>query len=297
MTAPRAGGGHRRPAARAAIACALAAALLTGCAQSVDPIERMGRKAAQKVRRPDPPPAAGAPAAAPAAAPAPVADAHRRWGLAAPLAPAPRPHRVLAARAPGAVPPVIDHVRTRDKVVFLTFDDGTERDPRFVDMVRDLRLPISMFLADGAAGTGHDHFGRLRRLGAQVENHTLTHPFLPGRGYVDQHAEICGQQARLKSRFGAAPRLFRPPYGDYDAVTLRAAGACGIDAIVLWRASMRIDDLRYADGDRLRPGDIVLAHFRGPAELKGTSLTEMTSRMLRRIQAQGFTVARLEDYV
>ncbi|MZD09245.1 polysaccharide deacetylase family protein, partial [Streptomyces sp. SID5785] len=30
--------------------CALAAALLAGCAQSVDPIERMGRKAAQKVR-------------------------------------------------------------------------------------------------------------------------------------------------------------------------------------------------------------------------------------------------------
>ncbi|WP_353944213.1 polysaccharide deacetylase family protein [Streptomyces sp. HUAS MG91] len=287
MTRHGAGGGVRRPGARAAIVCALAAALLTGCAQSVDPIERMGRKAAQKVRRPDPPPAAGAPAP----------DVHRRWGLAAPLAPAPRPHRVLAARAPGTVPPVIDHVPTRDKVVFLTFDDGAERDPRFVDMVRELRLPISMFLADSAAATGYDHFGQLRRLGAQVENHSLTHPFLPGRGYVDQHAEICGQQTRLKSRFGAAPRLFRPPYGDYDADTLRAAGDCGIDAIVLWRASMQINDLRYADGDRLRPGDIILAHFRGPAELKGTTLTEMTSRMLRRVQEQGFTVARLEDYV
>ncbi|MER5950837.1 polysaccharide deacetylase family protein [Streptomyces sp. NPDC001904] len=271
------------------MACALAATLLTGCAQSVDPIERMGRKAAQKVRRSDPPAAAGAPA--------PDVDAHRRWGLTAPLAPAPRPHRALAARAPGRVPPVIDHVPTRDKVVFLTFDDGAEKDPRFVDMVRELRLPISMFLADSAAATGYDHFGRLRRLGAQVENHTLTHPFLPGRGYVDQHAEICGQQTRLKSRFGSAPRLFRPPYGDYDADTLRAAADCGIDAIVLWRASMQINDLRYADGDRLRPGDIILAHFRGPADLKGTTLTEMTSRMLRRVQEQGFTVARLEDYV
>lgn len=41
-----------------------AGALLTtsGCAQSVDPIERLGRKAAQKVNHPSPTPAAGPPA-------------------------------------------------------------------------------------------------------------------------------------------------------------------------------------------------------------------------------------------
>lgn len=33
-----------------------------GCAQSVDPIERLGRKAAQKVNHPSPTPAAGPPA-------------------------------------------------------------------------------------------------------------------------------------------------------------------------------------------------------------------------------------------
>ncbi|MEV3857934.1 polysaccharide deacetylase family protein [Streptomyces sp. NPDC050095] len=289
MTTPWAGAAVRRTGARL-VGCALAVALLTGCAQSVDPIERMGRKAAQKVRHHPRPGAAGAPAP----------DAHRRWGLAAPLARAPRPpaHRALPPRATGAVPPVIDRVPTRDKVVFLTFDDGAEKDPRFVDMVRDLRLPISMFLTHSVAGPGYDHFGRLSALGAGVENHTLTHPFLPGLGYVEQHAEICGQQDRLKGRFGTAPRLLRPPYGNYDADTLRAAGACGIDAIVLWRASMQINDLRYADdGDRLHPGDIVLTHFRGPGDLKGTTLTEMTTRMLRRIQEQGFTVGKLEDYV
>lgn len=274
MTVPWAGAVAGRTGARL-IGCVLAAALLTGCAQSVDPIERMGRKAAQKVRH-HPRPAGGA--AGPAAP-----DAHRRWGLSAPLAPAPKPpaHRVLPPRAPGKVPPVIDRVPTRDKVVFLTFDDGAEKDPRFVDMVRELRLPISMFLTHSVAGPGHGHLGRLRALGAGVENHTLTHPFLPGLGYVEQHAEICGQQDRLKARFGTAPRLLRPPFGTYDADTLRAAGACGIDAIVRGRAG----------GDRLRPGDIILPPSRGPSDLKHTT------HLLRRVQEQGFTVARLEDYV
>ncbi len=71
-----------------------------------------------------------------------------------------------------------------------------------------------------------------------------------------------------------------------------------MDAIVLWRESMQIKNMQYQRGDRkLHPGDIVLAHFRGPSELKGRTMTEMTATMLRRIQEQGFTVARLEDYV
>ncbi|WP_374194276.1 polysaccharide deacetylase family protein [Streptomyces sp. N35] len=254
---------------------------LTGCAQSVDPIERLGRKAAQKVeeRR--------------------VSQATaRRWGLDKPLAPAPKPlpKRPLKGAGPG-LPPVLDRVPTKDKVVFLTFDDGAERDPRFVRMVKELRLPVSMFLTDSVAGPGYAHFGELASVGATVQNHTLDHPYLPGLPYEGQRWEICGQQDKLKERFGQRPRLFRPPYGEYNADTLRAAADCGLSAVVLWRASMQINDLRYAQGAKLRPGDIVLAHFRGPDELHGASLTEMTTRMLRRIQEQGFTVARLEDYL
>ncbi|MFI6939296.1 polysaccharide deacetylase family protein [Streptomyces sp. NPDC050418] len=265
----------------AAGALALTSTGLTGCAQSVDPIERLGRKAAEKVeeRRVS------------------LATA-RRWGLDEPLAPAPKPPpRHLAKAAGPGLPPVVDRVPTKDKVVFLTFDDGAERDPRFVRMVRELRLPVSMFLTDSVAGPGYAHFGELRAVGATVQNHTLDHPYLPGLPYDGQRWEICGQQTKLKDRFGQRPRLFRPPYGEYNADTLRAAADCGISAVVLWRASMQIDDLRYTEGEQLRPGDIILAHFRGPDELRGASLTEMTTRILRRIQAQGFTVGRLEDYL
>lgn len=62
-----------------------AGALLTaGCAQSVDPIERLGRKAARQVT-----PGTGAPRSA----------AHRRWGPAGPLARAPEPPARKASAA------------------------------------------------------------------------------------------------------------------------------------------------------------------------------------------------------
>ena len=248
--------------ARVPAAGLLVALLLSGCAQSVDPIERLGKKAAQRVR--------------------PTESVYRRWGLSTPLAPAPEaPARATARTADTELPPVVDQVRTRDKVVFLTYDDGAERDPRFADMVRELRLPVSVFLTDRVAGPGYGRFARLRAVGASVQNHTLDHAVLRGLPYAGQRAEICGQQDKLARRFGVRPRLLRPPYGRYDETTLRAAADCGVTALVLGRT---------ADAHRLRPGDILS----GPGE---PGLTDATLRLLRRIQREGFTVARLENYL
>ncbi|MEV6112281.1 polysaccharide deacetylase family protein [Streptomyces sp. NPDC052109] len=277
----RAGRG-RRPG-RCVAALLASALLLTGCAQSVDPIERLGKKAAEGVRPPSPTPD----------------QAYRRWGLTEPLARPPRPAARALALTPQsagrALPRVMDHIPTRDRVVFLTYDDGAEKDPRFVDMVRELRLPVSMFLTDSAAGPDYGHFARLHQLGAGIQNHTLDHRALAGLPYAGQRAEICGQQDRLRSSLGLRPRLFRPPYGSYDTTTLRAAADCGISAVVLWRAAMTPADLVYTRGARhLRPGDIVLV---GPDEMAGPTLRERTTRLLRRVQQRGLTVGRLEDYL
>jgi peptidoglycan/xylan/chitin deacetylase (PgdA/CDA1 family) len=197
--------------------------------------------------------------------------------------------------APAGLPPAVERVRTRDKVVFLTYDDGAEKDPRFVELVRERRLPVSMFLTDSVVGPGYGHFARLQSVGASIQNHTLDHAALRGLPYAGQRAEICGQQDKLKSRFGIRPRLFRPPYGTYDTTTLHAAADCGIAAVVLWRASMGDEKLTYPEGERrLRPGDIVSVASMGAA---GMTLVERTERLLEEIRGAGLRVGRLEDYL
>ncbi|MFH8725379.1 polysaccharide deacetylase family protein [Streptomyces termitum] len=264
--------------------------LMTGCtAQAPDP---------QPVADPigaGPAPTTTAPAPDPAAA---RAAAYRKWGVpplpAPPAPPAVKPVR----RTPGGPVPVVSDIPVTEKVVFLTIDDGAEKDPEFVRMTAELGIPFTMFLTDSVISADYGYFDPLVAQGHGVANHTLTHPDLRTLSPDAQRREICGQQEKLAKRYGTAPRLFRPPYGNWNEATRAAAGACGIDALVLWRESMQIKDMQYQRGDRaLRPGDIVLAHFRGPAELKGRSMTEMTANLLRKIQEQGFTVARLEDYV
>ncbi|MFI6471400.1 polysaccharide deacetylase family protein [Streptomyces sp. NPDC050516] len=248
-------------------------------------------------------PSASAPSAKDGGTTSPSADtagieaAYRKWGLkpfAAP--PAPPAEKPVKAK-PGEVP-VVSDIPTKDKIVFVTFDDGAEKDPKFVEMMKDLKIPFTMFLTDDIIRNDYGYFKPLQELGNSIENHTLSHPNLRTLGEAAQKNEICTQEKKLGKEYGKAPRLFRPPYGNWNENTRTAAKSCDLQAIVLWRESMQITNMQYQRGDKkLHPGDIILAHFRGPKELKGTSMTEMTANMLRHIQEQGFTVARLEDYV
>ncbi|WP_159668620.1 polysaccharide deacetylase family protein [Streptomyces mexicanus] len=179
----------------------------------------------------------------------------------------------------------------------LPYGDGAERDPRFADMVRDLRLPVTLFLTDRVVGPGYGRFARLLSVGAGLQNHTLDHTALRDLPYAGQRAEICGQRDKLHARFGVRPRLLRPPYGLWDATTVRAAADCQVRALVLWRAVMTDTRLRYAHGPHaLRPGDIVLVTA-GDDDVDGPPLHTRTTRLLRAIQREGLTVGRLEDYL
>ncbi|MFJ7908337.1 polysaccharide deacetylase family protein [Kitasatospora sp. NPDC096204] len=238
-------------------------------------------------------PSAGAPAGAAAAAWA-------KWNLT-PLAPAPAPpaDKPIKLERTGPVP-VFSEVKTSDKVVFITIDDGAEKDPKFVEMLTDLKVPISMFLTRDIVKNDYGYFKPLQALGNHVQNHTVDHPVMSKIPAEKQKSEICDAQSALTQQYGTAPLLFRPPFGDgANTPTLNTSvQQCGPRAIVLWRESMQIHDMQYQSGDKkLKPGDIILAHFRGPKELKGATMTQMFGDLLARIQEQGFSVARLEDYI
>ncbi|MFF2366975.1 polysaccharide deacetylase family protein [Streptomyces sp. NPDC058122] len=232
----------------------------------------------------------------------------RRWGVAAvPLTPPAPPARkpVIEAREGFEVddqeelglPPVFTTVPTKDKVVFLTVDDGAEKDPAFLRMTSDLKIPYTAFLSDSLVKDDYGYFRRMRDRGITLNNHTLHHPYLPALSYARQKREICGMQDVMEKQFGRRPTVFRPPYGNYDQDTLRAAKSCGIEYAPLWNEEVFADHWEYREEDQdLHPGDIVLTHFQGREEWKGT-MPDMVRRFLKTVTAKGYAVARLEDYL
>lgn len=275
----------------------ISAALLSGCA---------GPDSA------GPAPGQGAPARAreggQAAEHARLAAAARRWKLEqVPLTPPPPPavKPKITAR-PGfevdhqddwGLPPVFTTIPTRQKVVFLTIDDGAEKDPRFLAMMRDLKIPYTAFLSNYLVKDDYTYFRKMQSYGNTLNNHTLHHPYLPGLSYEEQKDEICGMQSVMKRQFGKAPTVFRPPYGNYNQDTLVAAKTCGIRYAPIWNEEVYVDHWEYREDDqRLRRGDIVLTHFRGRDDWDGTMVDDMR-RFLNKVTREGYAVARLEDYL
>lgn len=226
------------------------------------------------------------------------AAAFRKWGIPL-LPPPPAPPAVKPIRTGDGTIPVVSDIPTTQKIVFLTFDDGAEKDPKFVGMMRDLKIPFTMFLTDDVIKSDYGFFRPLQALGNSIQNHTLSHPDLHGRSLAQQKHEICTQQTKLTQEYGTAPGLFRPPYGNYNTDTRAAVKSCGgLRAMILWRESMQIKKVQFQRPDKkFHPGDIILAHFRGPSQLKGETMTVMTANLLRQVASQGFTLARLDDYV
>ncbi|WP_079178853.1 polysaccharide deacetylase family protein [Streptomyces humi] len=291
-------GGVRRSGVLLSVLALSAGAVVCGCA---------GPQEGPDVR-----PAAGQQAHR-AAAPAPdshaaLVAAARRWGLdAVPLRPpAPPKHRPRITARDGFevdgqveddLPPVFTTIPTRQKVVFLTIDDGANKDPAFLRMMSELKIPYSAFLSNYLVKDDYGFFRRMQAEGHTLNNHTLTHPYLPGLSYEEQKHEICGMQSIMEKQFGRAPTVFRPPYGNYNGDTLRAAKACGIKYAPIWDEEVFVDHWEYRDWDRsLHPGDIVLTHFRGRDDWDGTMVDDMR-RFLNKVTRDGYAVARLEDYL
>jgi peptidoglycan/xylan/chitin deacetylase (PgdA/CDA1 family) len=234
--------------------------------------------------------------------------AAKRWGLAkVPLAAPPAPARKPVIRPRDGfevtdqdelgLPPVFTTVPTKDKVVFLTIDDGSEKDPAFLRMMSDLKIPYTAFLSNYLVKDDYGYFRKMRDRGVTLNNHTLTHPYLPGLSYEEQRHEICGMQDIMEKQFGKRPKVFRPPYGNYNRDTLRAAKSCGIKYAPIWDEEVFVDHWEYRDWDRdLHPGDIVLTHFRGREDWDGT-MPDMIRRFLKLVTDKGYAVARLEDYL
>jgi peptidoglycan/xylan/chitin deacetylase (PgdA/CDA1 family) len=108
--------------------------------------------------------------------------------------------------------------------------------------------------------------------------------------YADQVSEICGEADLQLQEFGTRPTLFRPPGGDYNLDTQRAAATCGMKAVVNWIAKANGGSMQYQIGASLRPGDIVLMHFR-------PEFAQDMQAFIDAEQAAGLHTVLLEDWL
>lgn len=261
------------------IAAGATAAVLTGCSAP------SGTPSSALVV-----PSASAPAAVPSSsAPRPVVTGDGWSSADIPVFdPAPEPEKVITPE--GDKVPWVLRVPTQQKVAFITIDDGYVKHKEAAALLRAANVPVTLFLTTNAVQDDPDYFKPLVDAGAVIEAHTISHPEMKGMSLSGQKHQICGSADKLESWYERRPVLFRPPYGDKDDTTLRAAKQCGMSAAFMWKETVDKGKVRYQGPKRVEAGDVVLMHFRD-------AFVADFLAALRAIHKAGLTPALLEDYV
>ncbi len=155
------------------------------------------------------------------------------------LTPAQQRTRMAAAEARAvdnvlSYTPAITSGGTQGNELALTFDDGPG--PYTVALVNTLNA-LHVKATCFAIGEEERYFsaGTLAELraGDVVGDHTETHPMMALLSAHEQHEELFEQILRIQLLGGPTPRLFRPPYGSFDATTFKQLRALHL-LMVLW---------------------------------------------------------------
>jgi peptidoglycan/xylan/chitin deacetylase (PgdA/CDA1 family) len=218
---------------------------------------------------------------------------------------APSPKPPPPPKQPSSVDRVLgytDYVEAgtpRKREVALTFDDGPSQwTPKLVKALRRRHAPATFFPI-GYAIKRYGHYLKLLRQGGYpIGDHTMNHPLL-GKFPVDfQTAEIDGQAGLLRSAGVPYPRLFRPPYGSFNADTRLLLHERRM-LMVLW--SVNPQDY-FRPGTQaivsrvltaVRPGAIVLMHDGGGDR---SQTVAAVPAIVHKLRARGYrlvTVPRL----
>lgn len=175
--------------------------------------------------------------------------------------------------------------------IALTFDDGPgPYTPAVLSVLERLHVHATFF----EIGKMLQYFSAstMRELedGDVIGDHTETHPEMASLSAHEQYEELFEQIARIELAGGPRPTLFRPPYGSFDATTMRELHRLRL-LMVLW--SVDTEDYRRPGVSVIvhnalagaHPGAIILMHDAGGNR---TQTIRALPQIIRELRARGF---------
>jgi peptidoglycan/xylan/chitin deacetylase (PgdA/CDA1 family) len=143
--------------------------------------------------------------------------------------------------------------------VALTFDDGPNANTRgLLAALGASGVRATLFNTGEHAVAEPGLVAAEAAAGMWVGNHSFTHPHMLEMNPREMRDELLRTQQAIAAGGAGTPRLFRPPYGEWDARLEAAAASLGM-RVVLWNVDSG-DWNKAETDDRLEPGQIMLMH-------------------------------------
>jgi peptidoglycan/xylan/chitin deacetylase (PgdA/CDA1 family) len=183
--------------------------------------------------------------------------------------------------------------------IALTFDDGPgPYTPRLLAALGHAHAPATFFEVGFMFRWFRAASTEALRMGDVIGDHTETHPRMARLLSAGQRTQILDQTQWLQKAGGPFPRLWRPPYGSYDATTLSVLHQLHM-LMVLWtvdtedylRPGVRVIVHRALAG--ARPGAIILLHDGGGDRSQTIKALPLIVKALRKRGYKLVTVPQL----
>lgn len=158
-------------------------------------------------------------------------------------------------------------VERDDPVISISFDAswGGDQTLRILDLLDQYDAKATFFLV----GIWVDKYPELVReihdRGHEIGNHSDSHPHMTQISEAKMRQELAGMSDKLEAITGERPKLFRPPYGDYNNAVVTVSRSEGYECVqwsvdsLDWK-NRGVQDLVTRATKNVHAGDIILFH-------------------------------------
>jgi peptidoglycan-N-acetylglucosamine deacetylase len=203
---------------------------------------------------------------------------------------------------PLVTPRVLCSVRTKEKKIALTFDDGPnpEYTPILLTKLAEYRVSATFFLI-GRNLKKHPEIGRrIVQEGHEVGNHTYNHRTLPFSSKPDIVNELVSTHQLIADLLKIEPVFLRPPNGLFSKRALDTVEQLGYRAVVgdVFPLDVALPDPEVITSRvlrRVQPGSIIILHdgYVGRFDRDKSRTVRALDGLIPRLCEQGYEFATL----
>ncbi len=189
--------------------------------------------------------------------------------------------------------------------VALTFDlcpvrKGSGYDQPLMDYLITHRIPATFFMSGKWMAKHETEVDHLLGMGFfEVGTHGEVHAHLPMHDADEQRAEILGPVKLLQEHYAHETTLFRPPYGEYNDVTVAVVSLLGLQ-FIQWNIesgdpdpTLSADQILARVAKRTKPGSIIVFHANGKGKQTRQVIEQLTTEILPQKKLRPMTVSEL----
>jgi peptidoglycan/xylan/chitin deacetylase (PgdA/CDA1 family) len=189
--------------------------------------------------------------------------------------------------------------------IALTFDlcpvrKGTGYDKALVEYLIEHEIPATFFMSGRWIARHDPEVEQLLEIGFfEVGTHGEVHAHLPMQTADEQRAEIIGPVKLLSEHYAHEAVLFRPPFGEYNDVTVDVVKTLGL-RLIQWNIesgdpdpSLSAEQILARIEKRAKGGSIIVLHANGKGKQTRQVIQRLTAEILPRKGLKPTTVSNL----